>query len=69
MHLLFANQTENDILLRDEIEQWHTDPTVSFRRWYTLDRPGDGWEYSQGFINEQMLKESMPPPGSRHERI
>ena len=31
--------------------------------WYTVDRAPDGWKYSTGFINEEMLKAHMPPPG------
>jgi len=59
--LLFANQTENDILLRGELESLKEDGRVSVH--YTLDRPPEGWEYSAGFIDEEMLGEHMPAPG------
>lgn len=59
LYLLFANQTEADILLRDELEAMAKDPRVKIH--YTLDRPEAGWKYSSGFINEEMLKANMPP--------
>ena len=32
-----------------------------FKLWYTLDRPGDSWKYSKGFITEDMIREHLPP--------
>lgn len=61
--LLFANQTEEDILLRDELEQLATTSDNRLQIWYTVDRDSEGWKYSKGFINETMLNEHMPPPG------
>lgn len=60
--LLFANQTERDILVRPELEELDQE-CENFKLWYTLDKPPDGWPYSSGFINDTMLKEHMPPPG------
>ena len=60
--LLFANQTEDDILLREELEHLAASNSDRFRLWYTVDRQSENWKYSKGFINEDMLKEHMPPP-------
>jgi cytochrome-b5 reductase len=60
--LLFANQTEQDILLRDELEQFAATNSDRFKLWYTVDREGEEWKYSKGFISDTMLKEHMPPP-------
>lgn len=62
-YLLFANQTEKDILLRDELEEILVNHSNRFKLWYTLDRAPENWDYSQGFVNEDMLKAFMPPPG------
>lgn len=57
--LIFANQTEEDILLRKELESI---PNTRFHLHYTLDRPpASGWKYSSGFINEEMCKNHLPP--------
>ena len=40
--LLFANQTEDDILLREELEEVQKQNPDRFKLWYTVDRPNDG---------------------------
>jgi len=62
--LLYASQTEADLLCRDQIEKLGADERFSF--WYTVDRPSDGWAYSSGFINEAMCRERLPAPGKEH---
>ncbi|CAG9792098.1 unnamed protein product [Diatraea saccharalis] len=63
LRLLFANQTEEDILLRDELEKYQREYPNQFKLWYTIDRPGEGWKYSTGFINEDMIRDHLFPPG------
>ncbi|XP_076275548.1 NADH-cytochrome b5 reductase 3 isoform X1 [Rhynchophorus ferrugineus] len=59
--ILFANQTEDDILLRDELEEVSNKHPEQFKLWYTLDRPQPNWTYSTGFINEDMLRDHLFP--------
>lgn len=40
--LIFANQTENDILVRNELEESQSNNTDQFKLWYTVDTPGEG---------------------------
>ncbi|XP_063072082.1 NADH-cytochrome b5 reductase 3 [Engraulis encrasicolus] len=61
-HLLFANQTEKDILLRDELEEVQARHPDRFKLWYTVDRAPEDWEYSQGFISAEMMGQHLPPP-------
>ncbi|XP_037085147.1 NADH-cytochrome b5 reductase 3-like [Pollicipes pollicipes] len=61
--LLFANQTEADILLRDELDRLAAARPDRLRVWYTLDRPPAGWRYSSGFVTAEMLAAHLPPPG------
>uniref|UniRef100_A0A3B5MFD3 NADH-cytochrome b5 reductase n=1 Tax=Xiphophorus couchianus TaxID=32473 RepID=A0A3B5MFD3_9TELE len=61
-HLLFANQSEKDILLKDELDEIQANHPDRFKLWYTVDRAPE-WEYSQGFINEDMVRKHLPPPG------
>lgn len=42
MALLFANQSEADILLRNELEEAAEKNPGRLRLWYTVDRPTDG---------------------------
>ncbi|XP_055385834.1 NADH-cytochrome b5 reductase 3 isoform X2 [Condylostylus longicornis] len=59
--LLFANQTERDILLRKELDQLAEDHPTQFKVWYTVDRAAEGWEFSTGFINEEMVLKHLFP--------
>jgi len=61
--LLFANQTEDDILLRGELEELASEHPGRFHLWFTLDRPAEAWEYSTGFINDTMISAHLPAPG------
>ncbi|MGH0173181.1 UNVERIFIED_CONTAM: hypothetical protein FKN15_065207 [Acipenser sinensis] len=61
-YLIFANQAEKDILLRAELEEVAEKHAEQFKLWYTLDKPPQGWKYSSGFINADMIKDHMPPP-------
>ncbi|XP_076969989.1 NADH-cytochrome b5 reductase 2 isoform X3 [Tamandua tetradactyla] len=63
LSLIFANQTEQDILVRKELEETSRMYPNQFNLWYTLDRPPTGWKYSSGFISDDMIKEHLPPPG------
>lgn len=64
MSLIYANQTEEDILVREELEALQKAHPKRLKLWYTVDRPpASGWKYSSGFITEDMIKEHLPPPG------
>lgn len=40
--LLFANQSEDDILLKNELEEVAKTHPLQFKLWYTVDRPSEG---------------------------
>lgn len=63
MSLIFANQTEEDILVRKELEDISRTHLDQFNLWYTLDRPPLGWKYSSGYVTADMIKEHLPAPG------
>ncbi|CAJ1930677.1 unnamed protein product [Cylindrotheca closterium] len=55
VNLLYANQTDDDILVRAELEALQRDFKGRFNVHYTLDRPPANWEYSTGFITKEMI--------------
>nr|XP_006812541.1 PREDICTED: NADH-cytochrome b5 reductase 3-like [Saccoglossus kowalevskii] len=63
LYLIFANQTEKDILCRQELEDCERENRSQFKLWYTLDKAPEDWKYSEGFVNEDLIKEHLPPPG------
>lgn len=64
MSLIFANQSENDILLREELEAFKTNYPDKLDLWFTIDKSvKSDWLYDIGFVNENMISKHMPPPG------
>lgn len=60
--LLYANQTEKDILLREELDEIAKDHPNKLKLWYTLDTARESWPYGVGYINSDMIKYNMFPP-------
>lgn len=60
--LLYANQKEEDILLREELDALAAANPDRFSVWYTLDEAPADWKYSTGFIDEAMVARHLPPP-------
>lgn len=69
LSLLFANQTEDDILVRDELESLAEKHPDQFSLHYTLDNPPENWKYSSGFINKDMIATHLPPPASNDSTL
>eukprot|EP00744_Colponema_vietnamica_P007999 GILI01011445.1.p1 GENE.GILI01011445.1~~GILI01011445.1.p1 ORF type:complete len:310 (+),score=72.72 GILI01011445.1:62-991(+) len=61
--LIFGNQTEGDILLKPELDAASSAHADKFSLCYTLDRPSDSWTGARGFVNADMIKAVLPPPG------
>jgi len=59
--LLYANQTEDDILVRLELEKLAWEFSDRFRLHYTLDRPTEGhvWGGSTGFVSKKMIEDHV----------
>jgi cytochrome-b5 reductase len=60
--LLYANQTPDDILMKDELDAF-TNKGMKVN--YTVDRVPEGvvWGGFVGFVTEDMVKSTMPEPG------
>ncbi|GAA96432.1 hypothetical protein E5Q_03098 [Mixia osmundae IAM 14324] len=57
--LIYANQTPEDILLRDELDSLAKEHD-KFHVHYTVDKAPDGWEYSTGYVTKEMIEEHLP---------
>ena len=65
LSLLFANQSEADILLRNRLEFLANEYPDRFKLWFTVDRANEsGWNYSVGFVNSDMIKNHLPSPSN-----
>jgi len=62
LSLLYANQSEKDILCRDEIDILAANNPGCLNVWYTVDKAPEDWKYSEGFVCEEMIREHLFPP-------
>lgn len=62
LSLIFANQTEADILLRPELDAL-TAKHSNLKVWYTVDTKPEVWSYSVGFVNTEMCRAHLPAAG------
>lgn len=67
--LVFANVTEEDILLKREWEDLENSYPQRFRAFYVLDKPPKQWKGDKGFINKELLKTVLPEPKSENVKL
>ncbi|KAJ5514915.1 Cytochrome b5 [Penicillium fimorum] len=60
--LVYANRSESDILLREELERFARQYPKNFRLWYMLDTAPEGWTYGSGYVDQTVLAEQLPTP-------
>ncbi|KAI9806487.1 MAG: NADH-cytochrome b5 reductase [Piccolia ochrophora] len=60
--LIFANLTEEDILLKQELQDLENTYPQRFRAFYVLDNPPDGWTQGKGQVTKSLLKTVLPDP-------
>ncbi|KAI8973055.1 hypothetical protein BDB01DRAFT_839092 [Pilobolus umbonatus] len=60
--LIFANQTEEDILLKDELDQLAKEHPDRFKVTYILDKPSKEWTGHAGYVNAELIKANLPNP-------
>lgn len=60
--LILANRTEEDILLRKELETFARKYPRNFKLWYMLDQPPQKWAYGKGFVTQAVMTAKLPAP-------
>ncbi|KAJ9295528.1 hypothetical protein DTO271G3_5984 [Paecilomyces variotii] len=59
--LLYANNTEEDILLKEELDSFAQRFPHKFKVTYVLSRPSDSWKGPKGFVTTDLIKERLAP--------
>jgi len=59
VHLLYANQSEADIVFKKELEELASEKAPRLRVTHVLDRPGEGWTGERGRIDWPMIKKNV----------
>jgi cytochrome-b5 reductase len=68
--LVFGNVSEQDILLKHELEDLENTYPQRFRAFYTLDKPpSKAWGGNKGFITKELLKTVLPEPKEENIKV
>jgi cytochrome-b5 reductase len=61
--LIYANLSENDILMKQELDTLAARHRDRFKVYYTIDKATtQWWKHDVGFVNEKMINKYLPPP-------
>lgn len=60
--LVFGNVSEDDILLKKELQDLENTYPQRFRAFFVLDNPPQGWTGGKGYITKDLLKTVLPEP-------
>jgi len=61
--LIYANRSEGDILMKQQLDRFSKASGGRFKVHYMLDHPGEGWTGGTGYINKDVLEQRMPKAG------
>ncbi|XP_008807351.1 NADH--cytochrome b5 reductase 1-like [Phoenix dactylifera] len=64
IHLIYANVTYEDILLKEELDGLALNYPNRFKVYFVLNQPPELWNGGVGFVSKEMIKNHCPPPAS-----
>ncbi|KAI5807608.1 hypothetical protein DFH27DRAFT_327571 [Peziza echinospora] len=68
--LVYGNRSENDIILKKELERLENTYPQRFKAFYVLDKkPADSNWAVEGYVNKELLKTVLPEPKSTNLKI
>lgn len=62
--LIYASQTENDILLKEELDKFSRLYPKLFSVFYVIEHPSSTWNSGVGYITKDMAAQRLPLPGN-----
>ena len=60
--MVFGNISEEDILLKKELDELENTYPRRFKAFYVLDKPPEKWQGGKGFVTRELLKTVLPEP-------
>ncbi|KAL0008236.1 hypothetical protein SO802_009738 [Lithocarpus litseifolius] len=64
VHLIYANVTLEDILLKEELDAFANKFPNQFKVYYVLNQPPFAWNGGIGFISKEIIQSHCPAPAS-----
>ncbi|CAL0322848.1 unnamed protein product [Lupinus luteus] len=62
VHLIYANVTYEDILLKEELDGLASNYPDQFKIYYVLNQPPEVWEGGVGFVSKEIIETHLPAP-------
>eukprot|EP00268_Persea_americana_P027079 TRINITY_DN2657_c0_g1_i4.p1 TRINITY_DN2657_c0_g1~~TRINITY_DN2657_c0_g1_i4.p1 ORF type:complete len:278 (-),score=57.09 TRINITY_DN2657_c0_g1_i4:552-1385(-) len=62
VHLIYANVTFEDILLKEELDNLAGNYPSRFKIYYVLNQPPEVWDGGVGFVSKEMIQAHCPVP-------
>ncbi|CAO3638344.1 unnamed protein product [Cunninghamella echinulata] len=62
--LIFGNQTQEDILLKEELDEFSKKFPDRFKVIYALDRPPTEWDGIKGYVTKDDITKHLPAPSN-----
>ncbi|OKL59395.1 NADH-cytochrome b5 reductase 2 [Talaromyces atroroseus] len=67
--LVYGNVTEDDILLKKELQDLENTYPQRFKVFYLLDKPPQEWTGGSGFVTKELLKTVLPEPKEENIKL
>jgi len=67
--LIYANVNQEDILLKDDLEELMDVHEQRFKIFYVLNSPPPGWKGGVGFVTKDHIKEYLPNPAETNSKL
>lgn len=67
--LIYANRTEGDILLREELEGFARRYPKNLSIHYLLDSPPENWTHGTGYVTKELMAERFPDPQQQGSKV
>ncbi|CAN1262008.1 NADH--cytochrome b5 reductase 1 [Linum perenne] len=64
VHLIYANVTYDDILLKEELDGLASGYPDQFKIYYVLNQPPEVWNGGVGFVTKEMIETHCPAPAA-----
>ncbi|KAG9458712.1 hypothetical protein H6P81_003220 [Aristolochia fimbriata] len=64
VHLIYANVTYEDILLKEELDGLATNYPDRFKIYCVLNQPPESWNGGVGFVSKEIIQAHCPPPAA-----
>lgn len=67
--LVFGVNSDRDVLLKEEFQEWERKFPGRFKAVYTVSNPVEGSPYRKGYVTKELLREVTPSPAGKETMV